>query len=285
MVIQYFWSASSTKGTWEWAQEHISRGALCFCSSKLLVLLRRTSLPLLGLASVYHLKASLCKRWPIGMWILKMWDLKGTLEIIHSTSPPCPCHISPPETQAVGPKGVVRWWHMSYWNRKLRILKSFHQLYCLSIFEKQNQFEDIAQFIYQVINGSINLWDRVFASPFLGVILFILNRLFSKLLWSGGRERQMSISRKHLLWEQTEKTRECEKFSFRREAQWAWWPWCSCYSCYGNRKVKWWLLRDTELKQSPLLTGHSTLKLRNPPQAGMSQQNKFLKMELKSGYI
>lgn len=86
----------------------------------------------------------------------------------------------------------------------------------------------------------------------------------------------MSIS-ENIFCESKQRRQRLRNWASWREAPWAWWQQCSCYSCYGNRKVKWWLLRDTELKQSPLLTGHSTLKLRNPPQAGMSQQNKIFK--------
>lgn len=140
--------------------EHEStfEGALCFCSLKLFVLLKADKPPSAGLASVYHLKASLCKRWPIGMWILKMWDLKGPWKSSHSTSPPCPCHLPPPpETQAVAPKGFVRWWHVSYWNRKNEEFWNPSTSYIISPFSKTKTIEDIAQFIYQVINGSINL--------------------------------------------------------------------------------------------------------------------------------
>lgn len=44
-----------------------------------------------------------------------------------------------------------------------------------------------------------------------------------------------------------------EGLIFPTEAQGAWWPSCSSHSCYGNRKVKLWLLRDTERRQSPSL--------------------------------
>lgn len=49
-----------------------------------------------------------------------------------------------------------------------------------------------------------------------------LNRLLSKVTWSGEREEQMPFSIKHLLWEQTEeKPGKCERLGFLKEALWA----------------------------------------------------------------
>lgn len=53
-----------------------------------------------------------------------------------------------------------------YWNEN----ENFEILppsYIISPFSKTEPFEDIAQFIYQVINGSINLRDLGLCIPFL----------------------------------------------------------------------------------------------------------------------